>query len=66
MKIECIKGLFLDGGSLPVMQGEVFKLSMDSDWDEMIFEAVEGGSLNPGMEFEFTNKQLCENFKFIG
>jgi len=66
MKIECIKGFMLSCGSLPIMQGEVFKLCLDCDLDEMIFEAVDGGSLNPGMEFEFTPNQLCENFKFIG
>ena len=67
MKIECIKGLLFDCNSILIMQGEVFKLSMNSDCDEiMLFEAVEGGSLNPGMELEFTNEELCENFKFIG
>ena len=62
MLIKCIKGIQLDGGSLPIMQGEVFKLT---DRDEMIFEAVDGASMNPGMEFQFTNEMLVNNFKLI-
>jgi hypothetical protein len=62
MIIECIKGIQLDGGSLPIMQGEAFKLT---DRDEMIFESVDGASMNPGMEFQFTNEQLANNFEFI-
>ena len=62
MLIECIKGIQLDGGSLPIMQGEAFKLT---DRDEMIFESVDGASMNPGMEFQFTNEQLANNFKLI-
>ena len=60
--IECIKGFQLDGGSLPIMQGEGFKLT---DRDEMIFESVDGASMNPGMEFQFTNELLVNNFKLI-
>jgi len=62
MLIECIKGIQLDGGSLPIMQGEAFKLT---DRDEMIFESVDGASMNPGMEFQFTDKLLANNFKLI-
>ena len=62
MMIECIKGFQLDGGSLPIMQGEAFKLT---DRDEMIFESVDGASMNPGMEFQFTNELLANNFKLI-
>ena len=62
MLIKCIKGIQLDGGLLPIMQGEVFELT---DRDKMIFEAVEGASMNPGMEFQFTNKMLVNNFKLI-
>ena len=65
LKIECIKGFRLDGGSFPIMQGETFELSKDSDVNEMIFVAVEGASLCPGMEIEFTEDQLCNNFKLI-
>ena len=65
LKIECIKGFRLDGGSFPIMQGEVFELSKDSDVDEMIFVAVEGASFCPGMEIEFTEDLLCNNFKLI-
>ena len=62
MIIECIKGFQLDGGSLPIMQGEAFKLT---DRDEMIFESVNGASMNPGMEFQFTNELLANNFELI-
>jgi hypothetical protein len=65
LTIECIKGFRLDGGSLPIMKGEIFKLSEDSGIGEMVFEAMEGASLNPGMEIEFTNDQLCNNFQLI-
>jgi hypothetical protein len=33
--------------------------------DEMIFVALEGASLNPGMEMEFTEDQLCNNFMLV-
>ena len=62
MIIECIKGFQLDSGSLPIMQGEAFKLT---DRDEMIFESVDGASMNPGMEFQFTDELLVNNFKLI-
>jgi hypothetical protein len=62
--IECIKGFRLDGGSLPIMKGEIFKLSEESGVGELIFEAS-ATSLNPGMEIEFTNDQLCNNFQLI-
>jgi len=62
MIIECIKGIQLDGGSLPILQGEGFELT---DRDEMIFESVDGASMNPGMEFQFTNEQLANNFKLL-
>jgi hypothetical protein len=65
LKIECIKGFRIDGGSFTIMQGEVFELSKDSDYDEMIFVALEGASLNPGMEMEFTEDQLCNNFMLV-
>ena len=62
MIIECIKGFQLDGGSLPIMKGEAFKLT---DRDEMIFESVDGASMNPGMEFQFTDELLANNFKLV-
>jgi len=62
MIIECIKGIQLDGGSLPIMQGESFKLT---DRDEMIFESIDGASMNPGMEFQFANEQLANNFMLV-
>jgi hypothetical protein len=62
MIIGCIKGFLLDGGSLPIMQGEEFKLI---DRDEMIFESVDGVSMNPGMEFQFTNELLANNFRLL-
>jgi len=65
MIIECIKGFqthTLDGGFLPIMQGEGFKLT---DRGEMIFESVEGATMNPGMEFQFTDELLANNFKLI-
>jgi hypothetical protein len=62
MTIECIKGIRLDGGSLPIIKGEAFKLT---DRDEMIFESIDGASMNPGMEFQFTNEQLCNYFKLV-
>ena len=65
LKIECIKGFRIDGGSFPIMQGEVFELSKNSDIDEMIFIALVGASFFPGMEIEFTEDQLVNNFKLI-
>ena len=65
LKIQCTKGFRIDGGSFPIMQGEIFKLSKNSDYDEMIFIAVEGASFFPGMEIEFTEDQLLNNFKLI-
>ena len=67
LKIECIKGFKLEGygGSFPIMQGEVFELSKDSDYDGMIFVALEGASLCPGMVVEFTEDQLCNNFMLV-
>jgi hypothetical protein len=65
MKIECIKGFLADGGSMPIMQGEVFKLNPSSDLDEMIFIAMEGASLSPGMEIVFTPEQLMNNFMLV-
>tara|TARA_B110000977_G_scaffold114599_1_gene148209 strand:+ start:199 stop:393 length:195 start_codon:yes stop_codon:yes gene_type:complete len=62
MTIECIKGIRLDGGSLPIIKGEAFKLT---DRDEMIFESIDGASMNPGMEFQFTNEHLCNYFKLV-
>ena len=65
LKIECIKGFRIDSGSLPIIQGEVFELSKNSDIDEMIFIALEGASFSPGMEIEFTEDQLVNNFKLV-
>ena len=62
MIIECIKGFQLGGGILPIMQGEAFKLI---DRDEMIFESIDGASMNPGMELSFENEMLVNNFKLI-
>jgi hypothetical protein len=64
LTIECIKGFRLDGGSFPIMKGERFKLSEGSGIGEMVFEASVL-SFNPGMEMEFTNDQLCNNFQLI-
>jgi len=44
------------------MQGEGFKLT---DRGEMIFESVEGATMNPGKEFQFTDELLANNFKLI-
>tara|TARA_R110000803_G_scaffold129962_1_gene197347 strand:+ start:894 stop:1100 length:207 start_codon:yes stop_codon:yes gene_type:complete len=62
IRIECIKGIQLDGGSFPIMQGEVFNLINEED---MIFESVVGESISPGFEVEFSNEQLANNFKVI-
>lgn len=61
MKIECIKGLML-GGSIAIMQGEIFRLV---DSDENIFIGIDGLSRCPGMEINFTEEQLVDNFKYI-
>ena len=61
MTIECTKGIDL-GDGLNIMKGEVFKLT---NRDEMIFEAVEGASMNPGMEMQFTSEILVDYFKLI-
>jgi hypothetical protein len=60
MYVECIKGFVVSG--FLVMQGEVFKLI---NREEMIFEGVEGASLCPGMEIDFQQDQLANNFKLI-
>jgi hypothetical protein len=65
MKIECIKGFLIDGGAMVIMQGEVFKLNPSSDLDEMLFTAMEGACLSPGMNMEFTPEQLCNNFMLV-
>jgi len=62
MYFECIKSFQLDGGSFPIMEGEKFRLV---DKDELLFESIEGFSINPKREFYFTNKQLADNFKFL-
>jgi hypothetical protein len=59
MYIECIKGFRL-GGSIAVMQGEIFKLV---NGEENTFEGVKGGSRCPGMEVDFEEDQLAEYFK---
>jgi hypothetical protein len=60
MKIECIKGFVL-GGSIAVMQGEIFQLV---DGEENTFEGLVDYSRCPGMEIDFTEEQLANNFKF--
>ena len=66
IRIECIKGFRMDGGSLAIMQGEVFELSEDLDMaDERIFVGVPGASQFPEMEIWFNEDQLCDNFKLI-
>jgi hypothetical protein len=60
MKIECIKGFVL-GGSIAVMQGEIFQLV---DAEENTFVGLEGYSRCPGMETDFTEEELVNNFKF--
>jgi hypothetical protein len=60
MKIECIKGFVL-GGSLAVMQGEIFQLV---DSEENTFEGLVDYSRYPGMEIDFTEDHLANNFKF--
>ena len=62
MKIECIKG-FVDEEELIIMQGQVFEETLES---KNTFRAVEGASFNPGLYIDFTNQQLCNNFKLIG
>ena len=61
MTIECIKGFVL-GGSLAVMQGEIFQLVYD---EENTFIGLEGYSRCPGMEIDFTEEELANNFKLI-
>lgn len=65
MKIKCIKGFIIDGGSFPIMRGEVFELAPYTDLDEMSFIAQQGASLCPGMGIDFTSEQLCNNFELI-
>jgi hypothetical protein len=60
MKIECIKGFQIDGGSMGIMQGEVFQLV---DADSNTFEGVVGMSRQPGMEIDFYEEQLINYFK---
>ena len=60
MYIECIKGFRLDGGSIAIMQGEVFKLI---NADDNTFVGVEGASRGPGMEIDFEEDQLANYFK---
>jgi hypothetical protein len=64
MVVECIKGFQLDGDLLPVMQGEKFKVI--DDGFGMVFESLEGFSMNPGMEFCFDDSILVNNFKLLG
>jgi hypothetical protein len=60
--IRCIEGILLEGGSIPIMKGEMFKL-IDSDNNE--FEGIEGKSMNPGMAICFYDEQLQHNFEFV-
>jgi hypothetical protein len=61
MTVECIKGFVL-GGSLAVMQGEIFQLV---DAEENTFEGLVDYSRCPGMEIDFTEEELANNFKLI-
>ena len=62
ISIRCIKSFHLDGDSIPVMKGEMFKLI---DHDNMDFEGIEGKSMNPGMVIYFCSKQLLNCFEFV-
>jgi hypothetical protein len=61
MQIECIKGYVL-GGSLAVMQGERFQLVCGED---LIFVGLSNYSRCPGIEIDFTEEELANNFKLI-
>jgi hypothetical protein len=61
MTIECTKGYVL-GGSLAIMQGEIFQLVYD---EENTFIGLEEYSRCPGMEIDFTEEELANNFKLI-
>ena len=61
MVIKCIKGFLLDGGSLPIMKGEL--LMNDEDIDDLVFTSMNG--FNPGMKMCFEADQLCEYFEVV-
>jgi hypothetical protein len=61
MQIECIKGDVL-GGSLAVMQGERIELVCSED---MTFVGILNYSRCPGVETDFTEEELANNFKLI-
>ena len=61
MKILCTKG-FLVGGSLAIMKGEMFFLI---NQDEGTYQGVSNKSRCPGMEIDFTEDQLAENFELF-
>tara|TARA_R110000772_G_C13103563_1_gene419980 strand:- start:250 stop:444 length:195 start_codon:yes stop_codon:yes gene_type:complete len=62
MVIKCIKGFLLDGGSLPIMKGELYELTNDVI-DDLVFTSMNG--FNPGMEMCFEADQLCEYFEVV-
>ena len=61
-QLRCIKTVSLDGGSMPILKGEIFEVYSE---DPNILEGVEGKSVNPGMSFTIHDSQL-DCFEFIG
>ena len=59
-QLECIKTFSLDGGSMPILQGEVFEVCSADPYE---LEGIERCSVNPGMRFTLHDEQF-ENFKF--
>lgn len=58
--LECVKSFELDGGSMPILQGEIFQVCTDDPYE---LEGIYGSSINPGLRFTLHDYQL-ENFKF--
>ncbi len=58
--LECIKSFSCDGGSVPILEGEQFKVIDSYD----LIEGLPSRSVNPGMEICLDNSQLL-NFKFL-
>ena len=58
--LECVKSFCLDGGSMPILEGEVFAVcAAEPD----VLTGVEGCCINPGMEITLHDEQFV-NFKF--
>ena len=59
--LECIKSFTLDGGSMPILVGEVFVVNSTDPYE---LEGEEDACMDPGMIFTLHDHQL-ENFKFV-